>query len=74
MGLPVVATDVGGTKEIIDDGKNGYLVTPEDISGLSEKIRLALTKKIMVGSKIRKTVETKFSWKQNAKEFIKLVK
>ena len=37
-GLPVVATDVGGTREIVVDGCSGYLVPPSDPVSLSEKI------------------------------------
>jgi len=37
-GVPVVATAVGGFKEIIEDGKNGLLVEPEDSSAISEGI------------------------------------
>lgn len=29
MGIPVIATNVGGTSEIVKDGINGYLLTPE---------------------------------------------
>jgi glycosyltransferase involved in cell wall biosynthesis len=32
--VPVLATDVGGMGEIIEDGKNGVLVRPRDASGL----------------------------------------
>ncbi len=37
-GKPVVATIYGGSKEIVVDGVNGYIVTPTDIDMLAEKI------------------------------------
>ncbi len=37
-GLPVIATDVGGAREVIDDGVNGILVKPNDIDGLHREI------------------------------------
>ena len=37
-GVPVVATAVGGFKEIVEDGKNGILVEPGDSSAISEGI------------------------------------
>ena len=40
MGLPIVATAVGGIPNIIQDGKNGLLVKPEDYKDLSEKISM----------------------------------
>lgn len=38
-GLPVVATDVGGTAEIVADGQNGLLVPPNEPSFLAAKIK-----------------------------------
>lgn len=38
MGLPVVCTDVGGSGEIVQDGKNGYLTPPNDPQGVAEAV------------------------------------
>jgi glycosyltransferase involved in cell wall biosynthesis len=35
-GIPVVATDVGGVRELVDDGENGHLAPPQDPAALSE--------------------------------------
>lgn len=40
--VPVVATAVGGTPEIIDDGENGYLVPAGKPAAMAEKIAAAL--------------------------------
>jgi L-malate glycosyltransferase len=40
--LPVVATRVGGTRELIADGKTGWLTVPKDVQGLVEKIMYIL--------------------------------
>jgi glycosyltransferase involved in cell wall biosynthesis len=39
-GLPVVATNVGGIPEIVEDGVTGLLVTPGDAKPLSHAIRV----------------------------------
>lgn len=35
VGLPVVATSVGGLPELIRDGETGYLISPRDSNGLA---------------------------------------
>jgi L-malate glycosyltransferase len=35
-GVPVIATSVGGTREVIRDGENGFLRHPADVSGWAE--------------------------------------
>lgn len=39
MRVPVIASDVGGTSEIIDNGRNGLLVPPGDAGALFECMR-----------------------------------
>jgi 2-deoxystreptamine N-acetyl-D-glucosaminyltransferase/2-deoxystreptamine glucosyltransferase len=42
MGVPAVATDVGGTKELIRDGTTGLLVPPGSVPALADAMhRLA---------------------------------
>jgi glycosyltransferase involved in cell wall biosynthesis len=37
-GVPVVASRVGGIPEIVEHGKNGYLIEPEDAKGLGRTL------------------------------------
>ena len=43
IGLPVIATDVGGTRELVEDGITGYLVPPRDQEKLAYKMLYLLT-------------------------------
>ncbi len=38
FGLPIIATNVGGIPELVEDGENGFLVPPGDIDSLVEAI------------------------------------
>jgi D-inositol-3-phosphate glycosyltransferase len=64
-GCPVVATRVGGLAEVIEDGENGFLVSPDDPDALAAALRRVLddppTAKRM-GQTGRRMVEERFSW------------
>jgi glycosyltransferase involved in cell wall biosynthesis len=42
-GMPVVASDLGGLGECIDDGVDGLLVTPGDVDALAATLDKALS-------------------------------
>ena len=70
-GLPVVATRVGGTPEIIEDGASGLLVPPEDPCALAEAIQRLLRDRSMaarIGRTARERIRTSFSFERAARE------
>ena len=38
VGLPVLATDLGGRREVVEDGVTGYLYDPENQVEFTEKV------------------------------------
>ncbi len=71
-GLPVVATNVGGTKEILDKVPARLLVPPGDIHTLSEKMVWALNNPDIkeTGKQGRNLAEKTFNWKIHCKRLI----
>lgn len=47
MGLPVVATNLGGSVEQVVDGETGYLVPPSDPAALAENLKILLEDEIL---------------------------
>ncbi|MBN2016786.1 MAG: glycosyltransferase [Candidatus Cloacimonetes bacterium] len=37
-GIPVIATDVGGNSDIIKDGRNGFIIEPNNVEALTQRI------------------------------------
>lgn len=38
IGVPVVITRVGGSAEVVTDGRDGYLVPPRDVDGFADRV------------------------------------
>jgi len=67
VGLPVVATNVGGAGEIIESGVNGVLIEPNDVSAIADEvIRLSGDPELRqrLGRAARKTVTENFTAEQ----------
>jgi glycosyltransferase involved in cell wall biosynthesis len=69
--LPVVSTDVGGIKEILEEGKTGFLVPPKDPDALAEKVLLLLNEKELLQnmSVAAKEASRKFDVSSNVRKF-----
>jgi glycosyltransferase involved in cell wall biosynthesis len=66
MGLPVIASAVGGVPEVLIDGHTGLLVPPRDVRALANAIlRLAADPEMRekMGSEGRKFVREKYDWR-----------
>lgn len=64
VGLPIIATDVGDTNEIVRDGVSGLLVKVRDVEGLAERIewmRGNREEALSMGESARMVV-SKLSW------------
>lgn len=73
--LPVVATNVGGSREVVLDGITGYLISPEDPQAISNKLTHIIKDKICLsemGRITRERIVTVFSIKTMMENYKKL--
>ncbi len=73
-GLPCIASDCGGNSEVIDEGKTGYLIPPQDVDALAnalvklrdnEELRFQMAERCLQES-------TRFDLRKTMDEFVKL--
>lgn len=57
VGVPVVASDVGGLSYMVQEGETGFLVTPTDIGGIAAAIRKIIGDKSLADSMSRSARE-----------------
>ena len=72
-GLPVVATRIAGSSEVVVQGETGLLVAPEDVEGLKVALTALIadeSKRAAFGRAGRTRVETTFGWDIVAKAWM----
>jgi len=75
-GLPIVASDVGGTKEIIEHEKSGLIFNPKKKSEMGKGLQRVilnsdLSKKL--GAAAQKRVEKEFTWPKIIGSYVDLM-
>ncbi len=76
QGLPVIAFNAGGTKEIIKNNYNGFLADNINESSLAEKILEVYTKRnklLKIKKNAVKTVREKFTLENQVKEISRII-
>jgi glycosyltransferase involved in cell wall biosynthesis len=65
--VPIVASDISSIREVLTDNKNAYLVLPDDVSSLVEKIKFVLkdSNSDSVAAKAFQDVQA-YTWNQRA--------
>ena len=74
--VPVIGSDVGGTREAIEDGVSGFIVPLDDENIIYEKTKLLLSDTALrqkMGNAGKKRVDEKFSLDTLGKNFEKLL-
>jgi glycosyltransferase involved in cell wall biosynthesis len=71
-GLPLIATDTGGTQELLEDGVNGFIVKMKNSQDLAEKMDILIKDSDLrkkMGEESRKKAQN-LSWERVAKNYI----
>ena len=74
-GLPVISTPVGVASDIVIDGKTGYLVEPDNVSGFADRIQQLMNDRKEaedMGLRIVDLVRRKFDWNHIIRQYVSL--
>tara|TARA_B100001146_G_scaffold90454_1_gene80127 strand:- start:1568 stop:2632 length:1065 start_codon:yes stop_codon:yes gene_type:complete len=77
MEKPIIATDVGGDKEMMVDKKTGFLVKEGDANDIIKKLSRILENKQMateMGKEGVEFIKKQFNWDRVAKNFLEIIK
>ena len=78
MGKPLIASNIPGCKEIIDDGQNGYLFDVKSVSSLQDKItrfiELSDEERTLMGEKSRQKVIRDFERQKIVNQYVEAIR
>ncbi len=77
LGKAVLASDVGGTQEIVVDERGGLLFSPRDIDGLSSRLARLVTDgdlRTRLGEAARAGAVDRFDWSVSAARFAEIAR
>jgi glycosyltransferase involved in cell wall biosynthesis len=72
-GLPIIASNVQGCEDLVQHGKNGYLVPVKNAPAMAEAVLQLIDNEFerrRMGRQSRKIVERTFAWDQIASEYL----
>ena len=76
--LPIIATDVGGVSEQVENGHNGFVVKPRDTNTLVDSMTYLLEnddlRKDMGRNSQKRIIEQGWTWDNHAKNVIEIYK
>ena len=76
-GVPVIASDLPGVRTVFEDGRQGLLCKPGDVSDLKNKIEEILAdeeKRKIMGKEARILALEKYSWKKIGRKLNDIIK
>ncbi|MEK7103074.1 MAG: glycosyltransferase family 4 protein [Patescibacteria group bacterium] len=76
-GKPVIASNLPGPRSVVEDEKNGFVVTPRDAVDLAEKLYAVLSDNVLVaemGKRSKELVDEKYSYSVVSKRLNDIIK
>jgi glycosyltransferase involved in cell wall biosynthesis len=74
-GLPIVATAIAGSEELVREGENGHLVPAEDAAALTAALARLIAQpetRQTMGRASRERIEREYTWKRVAEAYLEL--
>lgn len=71
-GTPVIATNVGGLPDIVQEGKTGYLISPKSSDAIKSKLLYLITHRDelkKMSNRARASVYDRFSWQSTTSRY-----